>query len=381
MTTLTVGVIGYHISATLIKFLYNLPCLYPDLECEIRLKTLCGRNREFVRSLAQSFGFRRTATEWRELVEDREINLLVNGGPNYLHHEPCVAALENGKHVFCEKPLARNVAEAWSMVHAAEDACSKAMTGFNCRFIPAVLLARKLINEGAVGEIHHANFRYFDEAFIDPSASFEWRMDRELSGRGILGDLGSHAIDMARFLMGNPESISGFTRIIVSERAGHRVTAPDVVFATLHFSDGLLATIEASFFATGKKNSLSFEIYGRDAALSWDLERLNELKVYRIKERSTGLAGFHNLYVSLLDYPHLVPWPPGEHPVGIDLSYLLEIRHFVHCIIENRSTISPAADFNDGLQVEIICDGLEESSQNKGTLVELQKINEDSKLQ
>jgi predicted dehydrogenase len=196
-------------------------------------------------------------------------------------------------------------------------------------------------------------------------------MDREQSGRGVLGDVGSHAIDLARFLLGEPEAVSGFTRIIVSERGRQKTSAPDAAFGTLHFPGGAIASFQASAFATGKKNSLSFQIYGRDGALAWDLERMNELQVYLVKDKAAGISGFRAVYVSAMDHRDLVPWPPAEHPVGIDISYLLEFHHFVTCRASGRSIAPLGADFSDGLTVELICEGLERSSQMDGRLVEL----------
>jgi predicted dehydrogenase len=139
--TLTAGIIGYHISATLAKSLLSLPRLYPELNCQIRLKSLCGRNREAVRAAAQTFGFERSTDRWQELVEDPDIDLLINGGPNFLHAQPCLRALEMNKHVFCEKPLARSVAEAKTMVETADRVSGPAMVGYNYRFVPAVISA------------------------------------------------------------------------------------------------------------------------------------------------------------------------------------------------------------------------------------------------
>ena len=382
---LNAGVIGYHISATLTNALISIARLYPELDCRIHLKTLCGRNRELTGRLAGAFGFRKATSRWQEIVEDPEIDILINGGPNHLHAEPCVRALEAGKHVFCEKPLARSVSEARIMADAAARVDRVSMVGYNYRFIPAVVLARRLIGEGRLGHIYHGSLRYVDEAFTDPETSFSWRMDRELSGRGVLGDLGSHVIDLARFILGQslgqPIGVSGFTRIFNSTRGGREVTAPDAAFGMLHFanasrttgprSTGSIFVLEASCLSSGRKNSLSFEISGEKGALYWDLERMNELQVYLHKDKTDGVSGFHSVYVSPLDHPELVPWPPGEHPVGIDISYLLELRHFVKAVIEHSSISRDGADFSDGLAVETICEKLEESSRRNGEYVSL----------
>ncbi|MCK5557030.1 MAG: hypothetical protein KAJ01_01540, partial [Candidatus Hydrogenedentes bacterium] len=162
---------------------------------------------------------------------------------------------------------------------------------------------------------------------------------------------------------------------------GKEVTAPDAAFGMLHFanasrttgprSTGSVVVLEASSLSSGRKNSLSFEISGEKGALCWDLERMNELQVYLHKDKTDGVSGFHSVYVSPLDHPELVPWPPGEHPVGIELCYLLELRHFVKAVMVHSSVSPDGADFGDGLAIETICEKLEESSRNNGQYVKL----------
>jgi predicted dehydrogenase len=369
---LTVGVIGYHIARVLAKALLDLPLLYPSLGSRIRLKTLCGRDRGAVTEAASALGFEGSTDRWQALVEDPEIDLLLNGAPNYLHAEPCIAALRASKHVFCEKPLARSLGEAVQMREAAQRAAGQqaplTMVGFNYRFIPAVVLARRLIREGRLGRIRQGQFRYVDEAFLDPASLSRWVRDRELSGRGVLGDLGSHAVDLARYLLGEPAAVAGFTRIFTGDR---RVTAPDAALGVLHYEGGSLFSLEASSCCTGRKNWLAFELYGQEGALSWNLERLNELQVYLRSDRERGAVGFQRVYVSRVDHPQLLPWPPVEHPTGIELSYLLEMRHLVRSIADGKPVPPEGADFEDGLQVERICEALERSSREGGAAVEI----------
>jgi predicted dehydrogenase len=369
---LTVGVIGYHIARVLAKALIDLPRLYPALDCRIRLKTLCGRDRKARRETASALGFQNTTEQWQAAVEDPEINLLVNGAPNYLHAEPCIAALQGSKHVFCEKPLARSVSEAQEMTRAAAEAAARAtvlsMVGFNYRFMPAVSLARRLIREGRLGRIHQGQFRYVDEAFVGAVSPFKWVRDRELSGRGVLGDLGSHAVDLARYLLGEPASVAGFTRTFTDDPG---VTAPDAALGVLHYEDGSLFALEASSYCTGRKNWLAFELFGEDGALRWNLERMNELQVYLRQDRERGAVGFQRVYVSRADHPELLAWPPAEHPAGIHVSYLLEMRHLVQSLSAGRRVSPEGADFHDGLRVERICEALEESSRSGGTAVKV----------
>ncbi len=366
---LTVGVVGYRIARVLTRALLDVPRLYPALDCRIRLKTLCGRNEQEVRRTASALGFEGSTDRWQDLVEDEEIDLLVNGAPNNLHAGPCIAALQHSKHVFCEKPLARSAAEARRMKEAADGADALAMVGYNYRFIPAVTLARRLVQEGRLGRIFHGQFRYLDEAFVDPDAPFKWIRDRELSGRGVLGDLGSHAVDLARHLLGEPRSVSGFTRTFAERAGGRPVTAPEAAMGLLHYQDGSLISLEASSYCTGRKNWLAFEIYGRDGAIVWNLERLNELQVYLRGDRGRSVAGFQRVYVCRADHEGLLPWPPGEHPEGIQISYLLELRRLVEALGRGEPVAPEGADFGDGLRVEMVCEALEESSRQNGTMV------------
>jgi predicted dehydrogenase len=243
------------------------------------------------------------------------------------------------------------------------------MVGYNYRFVPAIVLARNIVKAGQIGRIHQGCFRYVDEAFVEPGADKGWRRAEELSGRGVLSDLGSHALDLARYLLGEPAAISGFTRVFTDSRGNRRVTAPDAAVGTVHYDDGSIFSFEASSYCTGKKNWLAFELYGQAGALTWTLERINELQLYLNRDRKNGVSGFRRIYVSSRDHPDLVRWPPGEHPVGIDITYLLELRHLIERIGKNQSVKPEGADFDDGLRIELICDALEESAQQAGGVV------------
>jgi predicted dehydrogenase len=369
---ITVGVIGYNITRLLIRSLASLPYLFPELDCDIRLKTICGRNEKAVARVATSWGFKKTTREWRELTEDPEIDLVINGAPNYLHADPCISALESGKHVFCEKPMAPTLEESALMAEAARKSGSKAMMGFNCRFVPAVILAKKMIAVGKLGSLYHSRFQYCDEAYVGSSIPFGWRMDKDLSGRGILGDLGSHAIDLARFLVSEPLGVSGITKIFVDQRTDpvsserREVTAPDAAFAILHYSDGSEGTLEASSFRRGRKNYAAFEINAAKGAIRWDLERMNELGVYLEEDKEDDISGFRRVDVGL-DHPSLINWPQ-DYPVGIDYCYTLEMLHLVRAIKEDTAIAPEGADFDDGLKCEIISESIEESSRNNGQL-------------
>ncbi|UCF99664.1 MAG: Gfo/Idh/MocA family oxidoreductase [Spirochaetaceae bacterium] len=369
---ISVGVIGYHIARVLAKTLIDIPRLYPELNCSVRLKTLCGRNLGLLKTVARAYGFHDYTVHWQELAEDPEIDLLINGAPNFLHTEPCIAALDADKHVFCEKPLAGTLAEARRMSQAAGRSNRTTMVGYNYRFVPAIILARTIVKSGQIGSIHQGCFRYIDEAFIDPGADLGWRRDKALSGRGVLGDLGSHAIELARYLLGEPAAVSGSTRIFTDTGENRQITAPDAALGTLYYADGSFFSFEASSCCTGRKNWLAFELYGLEGALMWSLERINELHLYLNRDRINRVSGFRRIYVSSRDHSDLVNWPPVEHPVGIDISYLLELRHLVERIAKDQSVKPEGADFGDGLRIELICEAFEASARRAGTEVDIE---------
>lgn len=368
---LVVGAIGYGITRTLVESLLRVPRFEGASTVRVRLKSLCGRNREAVEAAARQLGFERSTPKWEEVATDPEINLLINGAPNHLHAAPSVRALAKDKHVLCEKPMGLGIDEARAMAAAARTSSGCSMVGFNYRFVPAVRLARSLIEEGRLGRIYQSRFVFHDEVFASPAAPFNWLMDRSLSGRGVLGDLGSHAIDLALFLLPElPTAVCGLERILVDLRQGRRVNAPDMVSATLQYRDGSLAAIDASSSHTGSKNALGFEIVGELGALRWSLERLNELDACFVSDRSKRSAGFRVIRPDRRDHEDLVPWV-ADYPIGLDATYLLEMLHLVRTIRSGAPIEPPGAGFPDGLRVEIVMAGIEESSRRRGASVSL----------
>ena len=212
-----------------------------------RLVSIAGRNEEAVAEAARRYGFEGYVTDWRELVQDERIALFDNSGPNNLHTEPSIAAAEAGKHVICEKPLGRDANEsheAWQRVDAAG---VKHMCAFNYRFVPAVRLARQMIEAGELGEIFHFRGRYLQEWAVDPDSPIVWRMSKEAAGSGALGDLGAHVIDLARYLLAQEvTTVSALTRTFIESREGTKVDVDDAVEAAVEFSGGAHGTREAS---------------------------------------------------------------------------------------------------------------------------------------
>ena len=275
-----------------------------------RLVAIGGRTEEAVAEAARRFGFEKAVTDWHELVSDGEIQLFDNSGPNNLHAEPTIAAAEAGKHVICEKPLARTADESYDVWQRVAATGVKHMCAFNYRFVPAVRLARELLEAGELGEIYHFRGRYLQEwGDIDDEV---WRFDKSLAGSGALGDLGAHVIDLGRYLVGDIESVSGTTRTFKEGR-----DVDDAFEAAVRFENGAVGTLEASRFCPGRKNSLTWEINGSKGSLVFDLERLNELQVH-LRDTKPGdrAQGFRTVLVSEADHPFWEHWWPHGHIIG-----------------------------------------------------------------
>lgn len=319
-----------------------------------RLVAIAGRNADEVARAAKRYGYERWTTDWRNVVADAQIQLVSNGGPNSLHAEPTIAAAEAGKHVFCEKPLGRDANESyriWRSVAAAE---VKHMCGFNYRFVPAVRLARELIEAGEVGEIRHFRARYLQDWGVDDSRQ-PWRFDPEQAGSGAIGDLASHVVDLARFLVGEIGSVSALVRTFIPERK-----VDDAVEAAVEFHSGAIGTIEATRLALGRRNAFQWEINGTRGSLAFDLERLNELQVFR--SGGERARGFTTILVTEPDHPFAeFAWPPG-HIVGWGDTFVYEFHHLLSAIAGSGGVAPYGATFEDGYRAAEVCDAFVRSS-------------------
>ena len=239
-----------------------------------RLVSIAGRNEDAVSEAAGRYGFERWTSDWRELVADPEIGLFDNLGPNDLHAEPTILAAEAGKHVVCEKPLGRDADESYEIWRRVAATGVQHMCAFNYRFVPAVRLARELIEAGDLGDLRHFRGRYLQD-WGDTDEEV-WRFDRAAAGSGALGDLAAHVVDLARYLVGEIETVGGFLRTFIEGRE-----VDDAVEATVEFEGGAVGTLEATRLALGRRNAFQWEINGTKGSLYFDMERLNELQVFR----------------------------------------------------------------------------------------------------
>jgi len=357
--TLDIGVLGYRFMGKAHSNAFDrLPMFFPEAPA-INKDVLVGRDEEALADAADRFGFDRTATDWAAVVD--EVDAFYNLGPNHVHAEPSIAALEAGTPVFCEKPLAPGVADAERMADAAADAGVPAGVAFNYRFVPAIQYAKELVEAGELGELFHFRGRYLQDWLVDPEAPWSWRNDAEMAGSGALGDLGAHTIDLARFLVGDLAEVSGHCRTFVDERPvegsdeTREVTVDDAYSAQVAFEDGTMGTLEASRNANGHKNDHTIEIEGSKGALRFSLERLNELELLR-----EGGRGFETILVTDPDDPYIDHWWPPGHVIGWEHTFVHENYEFLSAVVEGGD-YEPS--FADGLAVQRALAAVQESDE------------------
>jgi predicted dehydrogenase len=324
-----------------------------------------------VTEAARRYGYAKAYTDYRDMIADPAVQVFDNGGPNDAHAEPTILAAQAGKHVFCEKPLARTAEEAARMVEAVQKAGVKHMVAFNYRFVPAIVQARRLIESGALGRIFHYRAVYLQEWIIDPNFPKIWRLDKTVAGSGALGDLGAHVIDLARFLVGEPTQVMGLTRTFIEQRplpdgsGMGKVDVDDAFVSLLQFENGAIGTIEASRFCQGRKNYNCIEINGEKGTIQFNLERMNELNVFWADDEPKETRGFHNVLVTESYHPYWANWWPHGHIIGWEHTFVHEFSHFFEAILGQHGVAPYGADFVDGYRNAVICDAIVESSNSR----------------
>jgi predicted dehydrogenase len=332
------------------------------------LVAIAGRDEERVRAAATRYGFAGYYTDWRGLVADERVQVFDNVAGDDAHVEPTLAAIAAGKHVVCEKPLAVTSADARRLWEAAERAGVKHLCCFNYRFVPAVRLARDMLRRGELGEVYQARFRYAQEWRRDPAAPLP-------SPAGALRIIGCHAIDQARFLVGEIANVSAlFTNpVTTSERrhAGAPVEQDDTVAALVGFANGVAGTIDASLVSRGRRNMLAWEINCARGTLAWDLEDLNRLKVYAARDSGNTVDGLLDVIVCEPDHPFMGLWWPTGHIVGWEHAHINMLDHVLRCVAEDRPVGPDGATFEDGYRAAVIAEAMHRSAEN-GRRVEVE---------
>ncbi|MGB0244926.1 MAG: Gfo/Idh/MocA family protein, partial [Candidatus Nanopelagicales bacterium] len=336
---------------------------------------ICGRNEEAVTAAAAKYGWQSAETDWRAVIARDDIDIIDVCTPGSSHEEIAVAALNAGKHVICEKPLANTVAEAERMAAAAQASSGKSMVAFNYRRVPALAYARELVRQGSLGRIFHVRAVYLQDWIIDPEFPLVWRLVKEEAGSGALGDLGAHIVDAAQFVTGSQiTNVSGELRTFIDERplVGEthlleatksaergKVTVDDAALFLANFDNGAVGTFEATRFASGRKNGMAIEVNGEKASLRFEFESMNELWVHDHTVDGKD-AGFRRVMVTESDHPYVEGWWPPGHVLGYDHTFTHEFRDFVLDIVNDRA---PEPSFADGLYVQRVLDAVERSAQ------------------
>lgn len=370
-----VGMLGYafmgkaHTNAyKKLPYMMYPPVAVPDLVA------ICGRSEEGVAEAARRYGYQKYYTDWHDLIADDEVDLFDNGGPNNTHAEPSIAAAEAGKHILCEKPLARTAEEAKAMWDAVEKAGVKHMVAYNYRFVPAIRQIKELIDGGTLGQIYHWRAVYLQE-WIMPHYGVEriWRLDGEVAGSGALGDLGAHIIDLAHFLVGDVKSLKAYTKTFINERPSPDdpnkmlpVTVDDAFVAACEFENGALGTFEATRFAGGRKNYNCFEINAERASIRFNLERMNEFDIFWIEPEPQETEGWTNVLVTEGFHPWIENWWPHGHIIGWEHTFVHEIDNLLNAIVNDAEVAPYGATFEDGYKAAVICDAIVESARSGG---------------
>jgi len=375
--TIGVGMVGYAFMGAAHSQAWRTVARVFDLGVAPRMVAVCGRSRDKVAAAADRLGWEGYETDWRELIGRDDVDLVDVCTPGDSHAEIAIAALDAGKHVLCEKPLANTVAEAEAMAAAAERARARgvrSMVGFNYRRVPAVAFARGLIAAGRLGTIRHARAVYLQDWIIDPEFPLVWRLQAEQAGSGALGDLGAHIVDLAQYLLGSEVTgVSALTETFIKERplvgdtsglaassaAGFgQVTVDDAALFLARFGNGAVGTFEATRFAKGRKNGLRIEVNGDRGSLVFDLESLNEL-LFHDGAEPPGEQGFKRILVTEPEHPYMGAWWPPGHLIGYEHSFTHEVRDLLAAIAEGTD---PAPSFADGLRVQRVLDAVGRSA-------------------
>ncbi len=338
-------------------------------------KVLVGRDAVQVAAAAKKYGWAESATDWRSVLDRDDIHIVDICAPGWMHAEIAIAALEAGKHVLVEKPLANTLAEAEAMTDAAAAARAKgvqSMIGFNYRRVPALALAKELIAEGRLGTVRHVRAAYLQDWLSDAESPMTWRLRKETAGSGALGDIASHAIDQVLYLLdGTVTEVTGRLHTFVDRRPGPNgledVTVDDAAWATLTLASGAIASVEVSRVATGQKNSLKLEIYGDKGTILFDLEALNELG-FLDATAPVREQGFRRILVNEPEHPYLEAWWPQGHIIGWEHTFTHQIRDFLTAISAGEA---PSPSFAEGLNVQHILSAVEESAAAKSSLIQL----------
>jgi len=378
MRTLNVAMIGGGFMGKAHSLAYaGMPMFFWPAPAVPFRKTVVDINDELAREAAARYGFESWASDWRKVVEDPSIDIVDIVTPNHTHAEIAIAAAKAGKHIISEKPLARTTEEAKRMLDAASEAGVKHMVAFNYRRTPAVSLAKKYIEEGAIGRILNFRGTYLQDWSADPNAPLSWRFRKEVAGSGALGDIGTHVIDLARYLVGEITEVMGIANTWIPERPVSSgpvdklgtvkssgdvkkaaVDVDDEINTLLRFENGAVGSLEATRNAWGRNNFLTFEIHGDKGSLYFNYERRDELQVC-FSDDPDDRRGFRTIYTGPAHPNGAALWPIPALGIGYGETKIIEAHDFISAIVQDTE-VSP--NFYDGYRIHVICDAILESA-------------------
>ena len=367
MKEVNIGIVGTQFMGQAHSNAWMDVAAYYDLPVKPVMKAACDHIAANLPPFCQRFGWQSQETDWRRLVERKDIDVIDICTSNDVHMPIAIAAAQVGKHILCEKPFALNTTQAQAMHDAAKKSGVCNMVAFNYRRVPAIALAKQLIGEGKIGRVFHFNAVYYQDWLVDPGFPYVWRHDKQIAGSGAHGDMNAHIVDLARFLVGEIDAVCGAEEIFIKERKRSdgsgigTVTADDALFSLARFRDGALGSFMATRFANGRKNFLRFELFGSEGSLLFNLERLNEIQYYSNRE-DVREQGFRTILATEAVHPYINKWWPPGHIIGWEHTFIHEVGDLLMAIADEEA-VQP--DFYDGLRNQQVLDAMQAAAANK----------------
>ncbi|REK59583.1 MAG: dehydrogenase [Geobacillus sp.] len=386
-----IGMVGYKFMGKAHSHAFRDIPFFFDTDAVPVLQAVAGRDEQQVKQAAEKLGWASYETDWRCLIERDDIDVIDIVTPNHTHAEIAIAAAKAGKHVICEKPLALTLEQSLEMLEAVNKAGVVHMVCHNYRFAPAVQFAKQLIDQGKLGKIYHIRATFLQDWLMDPGFPLIWRLKKEISGSGTLGDIGTHIIDLARFLVGEFSEVIGMMETFIKKRplgdmdihlkgrgeSGKwgEVDVDDAVAFLARFENGALGVFEATRFSRGNRAGNRFEINGERGSIRWDMENMNNLQVY-LEDDERGLQGFRTINCTEVEHPYASAYWPAGHIIGYE-------HTFINLLFEMMNGIaggySPVPNFEDGVRNQAVLEAVERSSQT-GKWIKISELLEWTKL-
>ena len=376
MKKIRVGLIGCGFMGKSHSNAYYSVAKFFSLKANPVMSVICDIVKSRAKDMQENWGWEKSETNYKKMLRSGEIDLVDISTPNINHKEIALEAAENGIHIACEKPIAMNSDEAREMVAAAKKAKIKNMVCFNYRRVPAIALAKRLVDEGKIGKIFHIRAVYLQDWIIDPKFPLVWRLKKELAGSGAHGDLNAHITDLARYLVGDFDEVVGMDKVFIKKRPlvteegslaakGSKekgdVTVDDAVLFLARFKNGAIGSFEATRFANGRRNSNKIEINGSKGSIVFNLERMNELEYYSGADPQHA-QGFKNILVTEPVHSYLNAWWPPGHIIGWEHTFIHEVYDLLEGISRNKKVYP---DFEDGLKCQQVLDAVVKSAEER----------------